>query len=109
MGEMINWVHVALSLGALSLSGYSFFDRRNQSEQREFQRQLKEVGRRVSDAEKQLAGIPSRHEIDTKHEQWRSEMVRIHSRIDEINTGIKDSQLMLGTLIGLSKGAKQNG
>jgi peptidoglycan hydrolase CwlO-like protein len=109
MGEIINWVHVGLSLGALSLSSFSLLDRRNHAEQKELQRQLKELATRVNDAEVGLAAIPKRHEFDKKHDQWTTEMLRIHHRIDEINTGIKDSQLMLGELIGLSKGAKQHG
>ncbi len=106
MGDVINWVHIALSVGALSLSGFSLLDRRNQVEQKDFHRKLNEMARRVGEAEVKLASMPTRNEIDSKHEQWRLEMARIHQRIDEINTGIKDSQLMLGELIGLSKGTK---
>lgn len=61
---------------------------------------------RISRLEGDIRAIPTRAEFDAERERGRQEIVRIHQRIDEINEGIKQSQLMLGELIGISKGAK---
>jgi len=59
---------------------------------------------RLSRLENEMSRIPNRHEYERAQELGREEIVRIHARIDEINKGIQDSQLMIGKLIGLSKG-----
>lgn len=67
---------------------------------------FREVRGRQNRMETELSRIPTRGEFDAERERGRLEIVRIHQRIDEINNGIKQSQLMLGELIGISKGAK---
>ncbi len=67
---------------------------------------FKEVRERQNRMETELSRIPTRSEFDQERERGRLEIVRIHERIDEINNGIKQSQLMLGELIGMTKGGK---
>ncbi|PPD36786.1 MAG: hypothetical protein CTY18_03090 [Methylomonas sp.] len=58
---------------------------------------------RISNLEFEVGRIPDRAEFDAAQERSRQEIVRIHERIDEINSGIKASQLMIGELIGITR------
>lgn len=70
---------------------------------------FRDIRDRQARLENEVSRIPSRQEFDAERERGRQEIVRIHERIDEINNGIKQSQLMLGELIGIQKGANKHG
>ena len=84
------------------------YDKRQRATVTAFEAHKKEIEKRVAVVENDIVKIPSRAEFDQAQDRGRQEIVRIHQRIDEINAGIKESQLMIGELIGLSK-AKVHG
>lgn len=114
---MIEWIKLAVSVVALIFSiGTFFYVQRDKKERasakalddfkREVNEKLTKKCDRITRLETEIGRIPTRAEFEAAQERGRKEIVRIHERIDEINEGIKNSQLMLGELIGITKGAK---
>lgn len=58
---------------------------------------------RLHHLEAAMSRLPTREEIDRERDRFSAEVIRIHERVDEINKGIKDMQLMLGELYGMQK------
>lgn len=55
---------------------------------------------RLSRLEVELKAIPTREQMEREREIARSEVVRIHERIDEINKSTQQTQLLLGQVLG---------
>lgn len=112
MAEILEWGRLGVSALALLFSVATFFymlyDKQQRATVQAFEAHKAAIEKRMTTVENDLVKIPSRAELDATQERWRTEIVRIHDRVDEINKGIKDSQLMIGTLIGLSKGANKH-
>lgn len=114
---MIEWIKLGLSvLSFLTSVGMFIYVRSDRKERatvksiddlkESVNKRFSEKCDRISKLEGDVNRIPSRAEFDAAQERGRQEIVRIHQRIDEINSGIKTSQLMIGELIGITKGAK---
>jgi len=117
MTDILEWIKLAViiinPLISVALFIYMRSDRNQRATVKSIDELKESVNKRFSDKcdrisrlEGDIRAIPSRAEFDAERERGRQEIVRIHQRIDEINDGIKQSQLMLGELIGISKGAK---
>lgn len=55
---------------------------------------------RLSRLEVELKAIPTREQMEREREIARSEVIRIHERIDEINKSTQQTQLLLGQVLG---------
>jgi len=115
--EQLEWIRTVVSVLGLFFSVCTFFyvlyDKRQRASVKSIDELRKSIDQRFSDKnvrlnnlEREVNKIPSRQEFDAARERSSQEITRIHQRVDEINSGIKESQLLLGELIGLVKGAK---
>jgi hypothetical protein len=117
MDVMLEWIKLGLSL--LNFAGlilgffYVRLERKDTATTKSIDelrsyadRRFDDKAKRISSLEVEVSRIPTRAEFDAAQERGRQEIIRIHERIDEINSGIKTSQLMIGELIGIAKGAK---
>ena len=115
MAEILEWVRTGISFLALLFSFCTFLffqhDRRNRATVKSIDDLSKSVNDRFSEKynrlnkiEIEVARLPTRTEYDQSQAKRAAEIERIHERIDEINEGIKASQLLIGQLIGKLNG-----
>lgn len=112
--DTIQWVNTALSLLSLlvtiGLFIYVQVANRNRATVQSITKlgnsvneRFRDEARRISDLEAQVNRLPSREEINHDRDRTSEEITRIHERVDEINEGIKQMQLILGQLLGQAK------
>ena len=119
MGEAIEWIKLCLSILSFIVSIAMFVYVRSDRQQRATVKSITELSEsvakrfnekcnRISYLEAEFGKIPTRAEFDAAQERGRNEIIRIHTRIDEINEGIKQTQLMLGELYGMAKAKRHD-
>lgn len=111
MEMILEWVKAGASVVAMLFSGATFvyvqLDKRQRATVKSIEELKDSVGKRFDDKcarisrlETELNRIPTRGEFDMAQERGRSEIVRIHERIDEINKNSQNANLLLGQVLG---------
>lgn len=117
MAEFVEWAKFMIGLFSLIFSIGTFFYVQHDRRQRATVKSINDLSdsvdsrfaekcKRLTQLEKDVAHIPTRIEFDAAQERGRSELTRIHERIDEINEGIRQNALQLGEATGLLKGMR---
>lgn len=108
---MIEWIKLGASIVAMLFSGATFIyvqlDKRQRATVKSIDELKASVNKRFDDKcaritklETELNRIPTRSEFDLAQERGRTEIVRIHERIDEINKNSQNANLLLGQVLG---------
>jgi len=71
-------------------------------------KKLDEKGLRIQKIEIDLQKVPSQDHVNKVHDMANHEIVRIHERIDMLNTTAQQTQLLLGEVYGQLKQLNSN-
>ncbi|MCQ8182186.1 hypothetical protein NP603_13775 [Methylomonas sp. SURF-1] len=108
---MIEWIKLGLTLanffGGIAVFIYLRADRNQRATVKSINDLAESVNKRFGEKCERLARLegevktlPTRDQLEREREVARSEIIRIHERIDELNKSAQQTQLLLGQVLG---------